>query len=104
MLQDHYNITFTVKRKQVTGRKTTFATAGSGLRGHKQPARAEYQLQSAGNYDKAYVLLCDFNVEIGDTIIADKVTYSVHGVDVHNFRGGRRHTEVHMHTSGEVVD
>lgn len=101
MLQNHYNVTFDVKRKLVQGRKTIYAVAGSNLRGHKQPARAEYQLKSAGQYDKNYVLFCDFNVLIGDQIVIDRVTYVVHGVEHHDFRRGRRHTEVFMHTSGE---
>lgn len=99
MLQDHYNTTFTVRRKQVTGRKTGYATAGTDVRGHIQPARSDYQLKTRGEYDKNYVLLTEFNLVIGDEVDIDGVKYSVHGVEVHNFRIGRRHTEAFIHTN-----
>lgn len=96
MLSSHYTSAFTVSRATLVGRIKSFAVIGTS-RGHIQPATSEYQLQSAGAYNKSYILLTDYAVQIGDIITIGADEYKVHGVQSHSFRVGQRHVEVFCH-------
>lgn len=98
MLQGHFNTQATVKRTVLTGRKTTFVSDAI-TRGHIQPATSEYQLHAAGAYAKNFIFLTDYDLVIGDHLVIDNKEYTVHGIQSHNFRIGKRHTEAYIHVN-----
>lgn len=102
MIQDHYNVSYDKYEKTLNGRKTTFALTSSNNRAHKQPAQFEYQLNTPGDFAKNFVLFTTADLEIGDSLVIDRVQYTVHGVQKHNFRIGNRHNEAYIHSNGSA--
>lgn len=88
MIEDHFTETVTLKRKTVTGNKTTFATVGDPFACHIQPMTGQPTPGQMGRGERTFRLFSTEAVRIGDRLTdQNAVEYEVYGVEHHRFRG-----------------
>lgn len=104
MLGDYFNTRFTLQRNVQDGRKTFYATVANRVAGHIQPVSGTYQQNTMGQYKVTHMLFTEYpDVRVGDNLICEGILYKAYGVQVHNWRTGKRHVEVMLESAGVVT-
>lgn len=87
-MEKHFTSTVTIARSTVTGNKTTYATAATGVPCHIQPATGELALGQYGRFGKDYLIFSRVELRIGDRLTdGSGKEYEVDSVQRMDFRG-----------------